>query len=240
MPPNFEMASHTSQTSAQDDKRELVIVLHGIGVTRQWMARIARSLETAGYRTVNRTYPSRKLPLEELGAQWLPQLLLENGAADAPRVHFVTHSMGGIVVRLWLRALGDSLPPNLGRIVMITPPNHGSEVPDRLRGFPPFYWFTGINGERLGTDEDSVPNQLSLGAFPENVELGVIAGNRSANPLFTRWIAGESDGTVSVASTRLDGMRDHIVMPHSHTGILLSRPAAAQAIHFLREGRFER
>ncbi|MDF9832922.1 triacylglycerol lipase [Ereboglobus sp. PH5-5] len=224
----------------QHDGRDLVVVLHGVGVTCRWMSRIARAVEEAGYRVVNRTYPSRKLPLEKLGAQWLPRLLLENGAAEAPRIHFVTHSMGGIVVRLWLRECGDCLPKNLGRIVMIAPPNHGSELPDRLRGFPPFHWFTGVNGPRLGTGDDSLPRQLSLKAFPKGAELGIIAGNRTLNPLFSHWIKRESDGTVSVASTRLDGMCDHIVMPHSHTGILLSRPVAAQAVHFLREGKFDR
>jgi triacylglycerol esterase/lipase EstA (alpha/beta hydrolase family) len=238
------MSSHVSKTQRRDEagngNRELVIVLHGIGVTYRWMSRIADGLGAAGYRAVNRTYPSRKLPLEQLGAEWLPRLLLEQGAADAPRVHFVTHSMGGIMVRLWLRSCGDSLAPNLGRIVMITPPNQGSEVPDRLRGFPPFRWFTGVNGARLGTGDDSLPRQLSLGAFPEGVELGVIAGNRPFNPLFAAWIGAESDGTVSVASTRLAGMSDHIVMPHSHTGILLSRRVIAQTLHFLREGKFAR
>ncbi|AWI08619.1 hypothetical protein CKA38_04535 [Ereboglobus luteus] len=204
------------------------------------MSRIARAVGAEGYRVVNRTYPSRKLPLEQLGAQWLPQLLREHGAAEAARVHFVTHSMGGIVVRIWLRECADLPPPNLGRIVMIAPPNHGSEIPDRLRGFPPFHWFTGVNGTRLGTGGDSLPRQLSSGAFPPGVELGIIAGNHTFNPLFSRWINGESDGTVSVASTRLEGMLDHIVMPHSHTGILLSRPVAAQAVHFLREGKFDR
>lgn len=233
------MSTSASKTS-QCDKRELVVVLHGLAVTHRWMSRIAHAFAAEGFCVVNRTYPSRKLPLEQLGARWLPQLLLDHNAAAAPRVHFVTHSMGGIVVRLWLRACGDSLPPNLGRIVMIAPPNQGSEVPDRLCGNPLFHWFTGINGARLGTGDDSLPRRISPVAFPAGADLGIIAGNRPVNPLFAAWIGAESDGTVSVASTRLSGMRDHIVMPHSHTGILMSRPVAAQAVHFLREGKFAR
>ncbi len=233
-----QMPSRASQTS-QRDNRELVVVLHGIAVTHRWMTRIADGLETAGYRVVNRTYPSRKLPIEQLGGEWLPQLLREHGAADAPRVHFVTHSMGGIVVRLWLRECGNP-PPNLGRIVMITPPNQGSEVPDRLRGFALFHRFIGVNAARLGTGGDSLARQLSPGVFPAGAEVGIIAGNRSVNPLFSSWIEGENDGTVSVASTRLAGMRDHIVMPHSHSGILLSGSVVKQTVHFLREGKFAR
>lgn len=222
------------------DNRELVVVLHGVAVTHRWMRRVARGLEAAGYRVVNRTYPSRTLSIERLGGEWLPRLLREEGAADAPRVHFVAHSMGGIVVRFWLRGCGDAPPPNLGKIVMIAPPNHGSEVPDRLRGLALFRRVIGINGARLGTGGDSVARELSRDAFPAGVAVGVIAGNRSVNPLFSSWIEGENDGTVSVASTRLAGMRDHIVMPHSHSGILLRESVVGQTVHFLREGKFAR
>lgn len=228
-------------TNNAADSRELVVVLHGLNVTHHTMGRLARALGEAGYDVVNRTYPSRTMPIERIATEWLPALLKERDAGAAPRVHFVTHSMGGILARLWLREKGA--PANIGRIVMIAPPNHGSEVPDHFRGRGNrlralFRFVASANAGQLGTDDESVPRKLSRGKFPADVELGVIAGNRWVNPFFLSWFKGENDGTVSVASTRLDGMRDHVVMPHSHTGIVMRRAVAEQTLHFLREGKF--
>ena len=219
---------------------DLAIVLHGLNVTHHTMLRLARALERDGYRVVNRTYPSRTMPLDQIATEWLPRLLAGHDAPSAPRLHFVTHSMGGIIVRLWLQR--NPVPKNLGRIVMITPPNQGSEIPDHFRNTPfmrsLFRRVASPNAARLGTDATSVPVQLSHTGLPPAVDLGIIAGNRPLNPLFLPWFKGESDGTVSVASTRLPGMRDHIIMPHSHTGILARSATAAQVLHFLRNGKF--
>ena len=239
---NMHTATATTTTVAVADTRELVVVLHGLNVTSLTMRRIERALERGGYRVVNRSYPSRTMPAEKIATQWLPQLLAASNAAAAPRVHFVAHSLGGIIVRLWLRDCAT--PANMGRVVMLAPPNHGSEIPDHFRAGalrrPFFRLITGVNGPRLGAA--ATPDSLTrpLGAFPANVELGIIAGNRWMNPLFLRWFAGENDGTVSVASTQLAGMRDHIVMPYSHTGILMRDAAVAQIIAFLRDGKFNR
>jgi len=230
------------KTNNAADSRELVVVLHGLNVTHHTMARIARALGAAGYDVANRTYPSRTLTFERIATEWLPRLLAKHDAGAARRVHFVTHSLGGIIARLWLRECGA--PANMGRVVMIAPPNQGSEVPDHFRGggkaLRSFFEFVAsANASRLGTDDESAPRKLSREEFPAGVELGVIAGNRPLNPLFLPWFTGENDGTVSVASTRLAGMRDHIVMPHSHTGIIQRRAVAEQALRFLREGNFK-
>jgi alpha-beta hydrolase superfamily lysophospholipase len=136
-------------------RQDAVVLLHGLGRTSCSMSRLARELEADGYQVVNLSYPSRSQSLEALAHDWLPARLRAAGVADAPAVHFVTHSMGGIVVRLWLR---DQPPPtNLGCIVMLAPPNAGSEVSDHLDAFPPFRWFTGANGRRLGTRPDALP-----------------------------------------------------------------------------------
>lgn len=217
-------------------QRELAVVLHGLACPHHIMWRIARVLNTEGFRVARKTYPSRTTPLEKLATQWLPQLLDQHHAAGAPRIHFVTHSMGAILLRLWLRDL--PAPQNLGRIVMIAPPNHGSEIPDHLDKNPFFRLLTGVNGPRLGTHDNSLPLQLSQSPLPPGVEVGIIAGRRTCNPLFAAWIGGASDGKVSVKSTRLDGMRDHIILPRSHTSILMSRETCTQTVHFLREGKF--
>ncbi len=212
-----------------------VILLHGLGLGGWAMALLARNLRAAGHRVINLTYPSRTLSLERLASEWLPDRLHAAGLAPSDRRHFVTHSMGGIVVRLYRRDFPD-LP--LGRVVMLAPPNQGSEVADRLAGFAPFHWFTGLNGRRLGARANSLPR--ALGPWPAGGgELGIIAGNRAMNPLFSAWLGGPSDGKVAVASTRLDGMADFIELPHTHTWLQWSGDTAAQVRAFLRTGKFE-
>jgi triacylglycerol lipase len=212
---------------------ETVVMLHGLGLGNWAMSRLARDLRAGGYRVVNRSYPSRSVPFEELAADWLPRLLAESGADRACRLHFVTHSMGGIVVRAYL---ARERPANLGRIVMLAPPHHGSAVVDHIRDWWLFRLFTGVNGRRLGTDPASFP--LGLPPWDPAIELGIIAGSRSLNPVFSAWIGGESDGKVSVASSRLPGMRDHLVLPHSHTWLQYRRDTCEAVARFLRAGRF--
>lgn len=214
---------------------ETVILLHGVGLRSWAMTRVALSLEKAGYRVINVTYPSRSLTLEKLGGEWLPALLREKNLTEVHRLHFVTHSMGGIVLRVWLRERGA--PSNLGRIVMLAPPNAGSEVADRLEKFPPFRWLTGINGPRLGTRAESLP--IALGPWPAGAgELGIIAGDRSLNPLFSGWLVGPDDGKVSVARARLDGAADFLVLHHSHTWLQWNGNTIAHIRTFLATGRF--
>jgi hypothetical protein len=118
---------------------------------------------------------------------------------------------------------------------MLAPPNHGSELADWLQGSRTLSALLGPTATQLGTGAGSLPNRLP----PADFEVGVIAGNGSWNPLGSRLIPGEDDGTVSVESTRLDGMRDFLLLPVSHTRLLTSREAAAQALAFLRGGRFD-
>lgn len=150
-------------------EKETVVLLHGLGLGGWAMARLGRVLTRDGYRVVNLTYPSRTVPLETLARDWLPAQLRAHATdiAATPRLHFVTHSMGGILVRTWLdeqRRAGTAFPANLGRTVMIAPPNAGSAVAEKLQKFPPFRWFTGVNGRRLGTSPASLPN--TLGPWP--------------------------------------------------------------------------
>jgi len=219
---------------------DTVILLHGLGLGSWAMARLESRLRADGFRPANLTYPSRTMPVERLAGEWLPERWNERGATEGARTHFVTHSMGGIVLRTWLRdemrRNGGQPPEGLGRIVMLAPPNQGSEVVDRLRQFPPFRWFTGVNGQRLGTGADSLP--LALGPWPDSVELGVIAGDRSLNPLFSAWLGGNDDGKVAVSSTLIDGMADHLVLSHSHTWLQWRADTARAVVCFLHHGRF--
>lgn len=210
---------------------ECVVTLHGLGRTRLSMALLASRLEDAGYAVHNLGYPSRSAPIEALADVVGEGFSACRRGGQRP-VHFVTHSLGGILVRAWLQR---GLPADLGRVVMLAPPNHGSAVVDRARGASWFRWFTGPAGQALGTGADGLPRRLA----PLPAEVGIIAGT-AVYPVFSAWIPGPDDGLVAVDSTRLAGMRDFLVLPHGHTFIMNSREVARQTLAFLRDGAFER
>jgi triacylglycerol lipase len=213
-----------------DVTEEVVLLLHGLARSDRAMEPLAEQLGSEGFTVYNLSYPSTKLPPEALGTYLHERVLA--CCETASRLHFVTHSLGGILVRAYL-AVHDT--PNLGRVVMLAPPNHGSELVDLLGDSEAFRWSLGPTATQLGTDTESFPNRLPL----PNFELGVIAGTESINPVGSIVIPGENDGTVSVRSTKLEGMSDFIAVPASHTLIMRSEAAGRQTVEFLRYGRFE-
>ena len=216
----------------KDRQNEAVILLHGLVRSARSMATMGRFLETQGYAVVNQGYPSRHHPVETLSAMAIEPALEKARDAGADRIHFVTHSMGGILVRHYL---SEHEIPELGRVVMIAPPSQGSEAVDRLRGLKLFEWLNGPAGKQLGTGPDSLP--VRLGAA--NFEVGVIAGSFSINPSLSLLIPGPDDGKVSVERARLPGMKDFIVMPHSHPVVMSRPPVLYQTQHFLEQGSFD-
>lgn len=200
-----------------------------MGRTAWSLKRLEWSLRGAGYQVINFNYPSRDLPIERLAEEKLAPLLKSLSLEPGAKVHFVTHSLGGIVLRYYLQ---HHPLPNLGRIVMLAPPNAGSEVTDRLLRSWPYRTVNGPAGQQLGTD--GLPSTLG----PAPAETGIIAGNYSFNPLFSSWMPGPNDGKVSVARAQLEGMADFLTVPYSHTWLMWRKPVISQILGFLQTGRF--
>jgi triacylglycerol lipase len=208
-----------------------VVLLHGLGRGPASMSALEERLEEAGYLTWNEGYPSRSASIEVLAERYVGAALADCRARGAARVHFVTHSLGGILVRQYLQA---HAVPEVGRVIMLSPPNGGSEVAEHLRHHAFYRWMMGPAASELGTDADSVPHRL--GAL--SAECGIITGSSSLDPWFGGWLPKPNDGKVSVASARLDGMRDFLVVPHSHAFIMRDAEVISEVLYFLEHGRF--
>jgi pimeloyl-ACP methyl ester carboxylesterase len=188
-----------------------------------------RAVQSAGFSTLNLDYASRERPLEILVDDIHPAIAAF--AETAGPLHFVTHSMGGLLARAYLTRYR---PLRLQRVVMLGPPNHGSEVADLLKELRLFRTIYGPAGQQIGTRQSK-----ALIGPPHDCAIGIIAGDRTIDPIASFFIVPRpNDGRVSVASTKLDGMADHIILRTTHSFMLLNRVAIAQTIAFLHDGRF--
>ena len=206
-----------------------MVLLHGLGRSSRSMKPLANFLEMHGF--VPHTIVS---PSTRMGPVALEKYIageVRRCCEDVSRLHFVTHSLGGILVRAYL---DESRPRNLGRVVLLAPPNGGTEIVDVLAGNPLFRAAMGPTAIELGTGPDSFPNRIG----PPDYEVGVIAARQSWNPLGSAMIPGPDDGTVSIESTRLEGAADFLVVAGTHTFIMRKPEVMEQVQRFLVEGHF--
>jgi pimeloyl-ACP methyl ester carboxylesterase len=205
-----------------------VLLLHGLVRSSGSLTKLERAIAAAGFETLNFAYPSLRFSIEHLAG------FVHQGASgfiernDGP-LHIVTHSMGGLVARA---LIAQHRPASLGRVVMLGPPNQGSEIADLLVGMRAYRWAFGPAGEQLTTWRNDHPPAVDFA-------LGVIAADRPFYLLSWLLIPGPNDGRVSVARTRIDGMADHITVHATHTLMVRNKAVIRETLHFLRHGRFE-
>ena len=210
-------------------RADSVILLHGLARSDWSMGKLEKALQKEGYQVTNVSYASTRNNIEQLAEEAIGPVIKLCDAEH--KLHFVTHSLGGILVRQYLSCHEIA---NLGRVVMLGPPNKGSEVVDKLRDFPGFRFINGEAGLELGTGEGSVPRRLGAAKF----DLGIIAGTRSLDLILSSMISGPDDGKVSVENTKLEGMHDHVEMDVTHTFMMRNNEVIEQVIHYLETGRF--
>ncbi len=208
-----------------------VVLLHGLARSDSSMKKLDIELQKEGFETINVDYPSRDYTIEELAEIAITPALEQCSSHE--EINFVTHSLGGILVRQYL---SNHAIPKLGRVVMLGPPNKGSEVVDKLKNTPGFHFINGDAGIQLGTGEMSVPNKLG----PAEFDVGIIAGTESINLILSLIIPSTDDGKVSVERTKLEGMNDHIEVKTTHPFMMKNKKVIAQVIHYLKNGKFER
>lgn len=213
---------------------ECVVLVHGMGRTLHSMDDMQERLVAEGYHTVSLGYPSTRATIEEIVSAHFPAALAECQQFNPTTIHFVSHSLGGIVLRAVFK---DVQPDNFGYVVMLSPPNHGSEAADNLKDWWLYKWINGPAGGQLTTDENSFPNKLGSVDYP----VGIITGDRYI--FFDYWLSkiipGEDDGKVSIASSRLEGMQDFLVVHETHPFIMDDEYVQDETVHFLQNGSFK-
>ncbi len=212
---------------------ECVVLLHGLWRSGLAMMPLEWFLEEEGYSVVNISYPSLDHTIEELADMAVAEGVQECRARELDTINFVTHSLGGILVRQYLSRHEVA---GLKRVVMLGPPNQGSQMADYFLDNPLTEFYQPQALAQLGTGEASVPRRLG----PVDFELGVIAGTVNRRDLLPGSPEGVSDGTVTVTETLVPGMADFLLVPATHTFMIWSKQIMEQAVTFLRNGRFER
>jgi triacylglycerol lipase len=227
----LQITGYTNSIAGDEMARadHCVVLLHGLARSARSMDKMDQALSLAGYRVINVNYPSREHPIEILAP-----LAIEEGMSRCEHgstVDFVTHSLGGILVRYYFHNNSSQM---VGRVVMLAPPNQGSEAVDAMRNLPGFEWINGPAGSQLGKGKDSIPLMLGTPEF----EFAVIAGNRTIDPITSSVLTNPDDGKISVADSILSGMSDFRVVAVSHAYIMKNDDVIELVQRYLAHGSF--
>ncbi len=210
---------------------DYIIMVHGLGRSKFSMLEPSMFFRNKGYQVITFDYPSTEYKVQVLAEKYLKEAI--NKCKDKNKeIHFLTHSLGGIIVRYYLN---KNDVENIGRVVMLSPPNNGSELVDIIGDFPSFRWRSGPAMQQLKTDNDSLPNLLG----PVKFETGIITGNRSYSIFASLMLSGKDDGKVSVESAKVENMKDFLIVNRTHTFIMNSDIVLKQAYNFIKYGRFK-
>jgi triacylglycerol lipase len=208
---------------------EYVILVHGLLSSPRAMLKIRKELALNGYGVINYGYDSRVQSIQTV-SEGLGRIIAERVPVSARELHFVTHSLGALVVRYYL---SEERVNNLGRFVMIAPPNQGSVWGRTLvKNIPAFKYLLGISGEELQYSLKYRP------PLPPPCEFGIISGGTGTQRGLNPFIPGDNDATVAVSETMLAGMKDHIIIPGQHTMLLFQKRVIDNVISFLGTGKF--
>jgi triacylglycerol lipase len=208
-----------------------IVLLHGLGRNAQFMGNMAKQLTLSGYQVHNIDYPSTGYAIEELA----DRLNLQFPVASARPLHIVALSLGALLAHCYIKKYR---PANLHRVVALGPPYHGSPIIDRLGKYRWFQRLYGPAALQLNTKQGGFAKRFG----PADYELGVIAGDRSLwiDKYFANyWLKKPNDGKVEVASTRILGCRDHIVLHVNHVSFPNFPEVIEQTIYFLQHGYFK-
>ena len=229
---NLSLSARELETKFYPERGDYVVVVHGWAWLRDTMRSTVSYLHESEYAVVNVNYDARKEFPEEIANTHIAEAVKAYCTDSKRKVHFVGHSMGCLMIRKYLKS---HHPENLGEVVLLAAPNQGIEYVDR---FSDQMWFRKIFGNSarlLGDGVGNLPDQLGPA---EGYAPGIIMGHKVSLPLLSRWLAGPDDGVVSVASGKMEGMRELIQVRCIHMNLPRNKPTLEQTVHFLRNGHF--
>ena len=221
------------KTTVREGDGDYVVLVHGLSWFRDTLKPAEKHLNALGYHTVHVHYASRKADIRNVVDGRVRDAITEHCTDPNRKIHFVGHSMGGIMIRKYLKSYEIG---NLGKVVLMATPNQGTELAETLkRSITPVRKVFGKAVEQLGTTSCSLPNTLGAPDF----EPGIIMGSRSAFPFLSPFVPGTDDGVVAVEAGKVEGMRDFIVTPTNHCNIAREEEVLRQIAFFLVHGTFD-
>lgn len=218
-------------TNAGINPKQCVVLVHGLWRSGWAMRSIAKDLEEYAYHTVSISYPSTSMTIPEIADTYMPPAIEECKKNGAEQIHIVSHSMGGIVVRQYLQT--HNLPEG-SKVVMLSPPNQGSELSDKFGEESWYQFFVGPAGSSLSNNEGGIIPTLKK----VNASVGVIAGYRDWSVWPSSWLPEPNDGTVSVESMKLAEMDDFVLVNSGHAMMRFHADTHEQIRYFLTQGSF--